>query len=76
MVQPVRGIRVAPPLIRFAVRRILLGLIAVWFAASVTFLLVHVTPGGPATALIGDYGAPGHLEELTRAYGLDKPLPS
>jgi peptide/nickel transport system permease protein len=67
---------VAPPLIRFAFRRILLGLIAVWFAASVTFLLVHVTPGGPATALIGDYGAPGHLEELTRAYGLDKPLPS
>jgi peptide/nickel transport system permease protein len=67
---------VAPPLIRFAIRRTLLGLIAVWFAASLTFVLVHAAPGGPAAALGGDHGAAGHLEEVTRAYGLDRPLPA
>jgi len=67
---------VAPPLIRFALRRILLGLIAVWFAASLAFVLVHSAPGGPAAALGGDYGAPGQLEEVTRAYGLDRALPA
>ena len=66
----------APPLIRFALRRILLGLIAVWFAASLAFVLVHSAPGGPAAALGGDYGAPGQLEEVTRAYGLDRALPA
>jgi peptide/nickel transport system permease protein len=56
-------------------RRVLSGLLAVWFAASLGFLLVHLAPGGPAVALAGEHGAPGHLEEVTRAYGLDRPLP-
>ncbi len=63
-------------MIRFALRRILLGLISVWFAASLSFVLVHAAPGGPAAVLGGDYGAPGQVEELTRAHGLDKPLPT
>ena len=65
----------APSLIRYLLRRIVLGVVAVWLAATVAFVLVHAAPGGPAAALGGDFGAPGHLEEVTRAYGLDRPLP-
>ncbi len=66
----------AASLTGYAVRRVLLGLAAVWFAASLAFVLVHAAPGGPAVALGGEHGAPGHLEEVTRAWGLDRPLPA
>ena len=66
----------ASSLTRFLLRRIILGAVAVWLAATVAFLLVHAAPGGPAVALVGDFGAPGHVEEITRAYGLDRPLPA
>lgn len=58
----------------FALRRLASGLVTVWFAASLAFVLGHLSPGGPAVALGGEYGAPGHLEEVTRAYGLDRPM--
>lgn len=46
---------------------------AVWLAASIAFLLIHLAPGGPAVALGGESGAPGYLEEVARLYGLDRP---
>ncbi|MFZ5782663.1 MAG: ABC transporter permease [Pseudomonadota bacterium] len=48
---------------------------AVWLAASIAFVLIHLAPGGPAIALGGESGAPGYLEEVERLYGLDRPLP-
>lgn len=66
----------APALTRYLLRRFGLGLVAVWLAATVAFVLVHAAPGGPAAVLAGDFGAPGHLEEINRAYGLDRPLPA
>lgn len=59
----------------FLLRRLAFAAIAVWVAASVTFLLAHLAPGGPVVALGGEHGAPGQLEEVTRSYGLDRPLP-
>lgn len=64
-----------PRLPTLALRRLAFGLAAVWFAASLGFVLVHAAPGGPAVALVGEHGAPGQIEEVTRAYGLDRPLP-
>lgn len=61
-------------LLALALRRLAFGLAAVWFAASLGFVLVHAAPGGPAVALAGEYGAPGQIEEVTRAFGLDRPL--
>ncbi len=69
------GLVIRRALLGLVLRRALLGAVAVWFAASLGFLLVHLAPGGPAVALGGEHGAPGHLEEVTRAYGLDRPLP-
>ena len=69
------GLVLRRALLGAVLRRALLGAVAVWFAASLGFVLVHLAPGGPAVALGGEHGAPGHLEEVTRAYGLDRPLP-
>ena len=65
----------ASPLIRFAARRALFGLVAVWFAATLAFVLVHGAPGDPVAALGGEHGAAGLRDEVARAYGLDQPLP-
>lgn len=51
------------------------GLATLWLAATLTFLLIHLAPGGPAIALGGESGAPGYIEEVTRIYKLDRPLP-
>lgn len=62
-------------MIRYVVGRIVVGLAAVWLAATLAFVLVHVAPGSPAMALGGEHGAPGQVEEVERAFGLDRPLP-
>ncbi|PTM46630.1 ABC transporter permease [Phreatobacter oligotrophus] len=62
-------------MIRYAVGRLLLGVVAVWVAATLAFLLAHLAPGGPAIGLGGENGAPGHIEAVNRALGLDRPLP-
>lgn len=65
----------AAPVIGFAAGRVLFGLVAVWFAASLVFLLAAFAPGDPATAMAGDFGAAGLSRDVTRSLGLDRPLP-
>ena len=62
-------------MIRYAAGRVLFGVVAVWVAATLAFLLAHLAPGGPAIGLGGENGAPGHIEAVNRALGLDRPLP-
>lgn len=61
-------------MIRRCFGHLLTGLLAMWLAASLAFVLAQAAPGGPAVALAGEHGAAGHLEEVTRAYGLDRPI--
>lgn len=65
-----------PPLLVFIGRRLLRGVVTLWFAVTVTFLLLRLLPGDPVTAL-----ASTNMDEVTRAdllqrYGLDDPLPT
>ena len=58
----------------FVLRRFGRGLITIWFAVTVTFLLLRLLPGDPALAV-----ASPNMTEDTRAalltqYGLDQPL--
>ena len=39
-----------------------------------TFLLIHIVPGGPAQALGGEKATPAQIEHLTHVLGLDRPL--
>jgi len=38
-----------------------------------TFILINVAPGDPATLLAGEAASPQYLETVRRTYGLDKP---
>lgn len=58
----------------FVLRRLGRGLLTVWFAVTVTFLLLRLLPGDPALAV----SSPTQTEEaralLLTQYGLDRPL--
>jgi peptide/nickel transport system permease protein len=41
----------------------------------VTFLLVHLLPGDPAVAVLGDRATPKLVAQLNHEWGLDRPLP-
>ncbi|ADU50801.1 binding-protein-dependent transport systems inner membrane component [Thermaerobacter marianensis DSM 12885] len=60
---------------RFAVRRLLQGLVVLWVITVVTFLLVNVAPGGPGAVLRMETTAE-QREALIRQLGLDQPLPA
>lgn len=43
----------------------------------VNFLVIHLAPGDPIYALVGDYPAPeAYVRQLRAEFGLDKPLPT
>ena len=59
-------------MLKYAAKRIVLGLITVWFIASATFFGMHAVPGDPLT---GDKAlTPQIRANLEAKYGLDKPL--
>lgn len=61
-------------MLRFVVRRLLL-LIPILLGVSVlVFIWVHLLPGGPAQALLGERTTPQAVAALDRQFGLDKPL--
>src|SRR6476469_3876939 len=40
-----------------------------------TFLLVHLVPGDPASTVLGNHATPQLVAELHRKWGLDRSLP-
>ncbi|MFM7121665.1 MAG: ABC transporter permease [Gammaproteobacteria bacterium] len=57
---------------RYAFRRIVQGVITVWFIATATFLAMHAVPGDP---LMADKAVPADIRaNLEAKYGLDQPL--
>ncbi|WP_321170898.1 nickel ABC transporter permease [Halorarum halobium] len=59
---------------RYAIKRFF-HLIPVLFGVSViTFLFIHLAPGGPAYAIYGAEATPERVAQLRAQYGLDEPL--
>lgn len=58
----------------YLVRRVLHAVVVLWLVSVITFLLIHLTPGGPAVLSGMDYTAE-QREQIRRAFGLDRPLP-
>ena len=55
--------------------RRLLALIPVALGvATITFALIHLVPGDPVVAMLGDSAAPADIEGLRHELGLDRPL--
>lgn len=65
---------------REIVRRTIHGILVVWAAYTLTFLLLYVLPGDPVTTMLSGTGqveaTPEQVAELRAAYGLDGSLPS
>lgn len=54
----------------------LLGAVPMLFgAATIVFLILHLAPGGPARARLGEKASPQAIANLERRMGWDKPLP-
>ena len=58
----------------YVLRRLLLAIPVMLGVATLVFSLIHLVPGDPAQAMLGDGAAPKDVEELRKALGLDQPL--
>lgn len=60
-------------MLTYIAKRLLSGVITIWFIATVTFIGMHMVPGDP---LLNDKAVTPEIRaNLERAYGLDKPVP-
>ena len=63
-------------MVRFLLRRLLLTIPVLLGVATLVFSLIHLVPGDPAQAMLGDGASPRDIAELRTNLGLDRPLPS
>ena len=61
-------------MLRYLVRRILLTIPVLLGVATLVFSLIHLVPGDPAQAMLGDGASPQDVAELRTSLGLDRPL--
>ena len=61
---------------RFLLQRLLLFLPTLFGAVTLVFLLIHVVPGDPVEAMLGETASSADKEALRRELGLDQPLRS
>src|SRR5258706_8270147 len=59
---------------RFLVRRLLLTIPVLLGVATVVFALIHLVPGDPVQAMLGDSATPEGMAQLRGKLGLDRPL--
>jgi peptide/nickel transport system permease protein len=59
---------------RFLIRRLLLTAPVLFGVATLVFLLIHMVPGDPVQAMLGDSASPQDVAELRGRLGLDRPL--
>jgi ABC-type dipeptide/oligopeptide/nickel transport system permease component len=60
--------------VRFLARRLPLTVPVLLGVATLVFSLIHLIPGDPAQAMLGEAATPQDVEELRRRLGLDRPL--
>jgi ABC-type dipeptide/oligopeptide/nickel transport system permease component len=59
---------------RFIARRLVLTVPVLLGVATLVFALIHLVPGDPAAAMLGESAAPADLADLRSRLGLDRPL--
>jgi oligopeptide transport system permease protein len=61
---------------QYLIGRIVQSVITLFFITLITFMLMHLVPGGPFSALAGERVlSPQFIKSQNATYGLDKPLP-
>ena len=61
-------------MLRFLARRLLLAIPVLLGVATLVFALLHLVPGDPVQAMLGDAASPQSVAELRGRLGLDRPL--
>jgi ABC-type dipeptide/oligopeptide/nickel transport system permease component len=61
-------------MIRHVLARLAYMLPVLWLVVSVVFLLIHLVPGDPIQAMLGEGAAGADIQAARHAYGLDVPL--
>jgi peptide/nickel transport system permease protein len=61
-------------MIRFLARRFVLTIPVLLGVATLVFSLIHLIPGDPAQAMLGEAASPQDIAELRERLGLDRPL--
>jgi len=61
-------------MIRLLASRLVYTLPVLWLVVSVVFLLIHLVPGDPIQAMLGEGAASADIEAARHAYGLDQPI--
>lgn len=59
---------------QFVARRLLQTIPTLFLITVVSFVLLHVAPGGPAEIMLGDRATPALVKQINHSLGLDKPL--
>jgi ABC-type dipeptide/oligopeptide/nickel transport system permease component len=59
---------------RYLLRRLLLTVPVLLGVATLVFALIHLVPGDPAQAMLGESASPDEVARLRTNLGLDKPL--
>ena len=60
--------------LHYLVRRIVLAVPVLLGVATLVFSLIHLVPGDPAQAMLGEGASPRDVAELRKTLGLDRPL--
>jgi ABC-type dipeptide/oligopeptide/nickel transport system permease component len=60
--------------LRYLFRRVLLAIPVLIGVATLVISLIHLVPGDPAQAMMGDGASPQDIAELRKTLGLDQPL--
>lgn len=61
-------------MIRLLGSRLVYTLPVLWLVVSVVFLLIHLVPGDPIEAMLGEGSASADVQAARHAYGLDLPI--
>ena len=61
-------------MVRYLIRRILLTIPVILGVATLVFSLIHLVPGDPAQAMLGDGASAADVADLRTRLGLDRPL--
>ena len=59
---------------RFLVRRLLESIPVIFGVSILAFSIIHLIPGDPATAMLGERASPESVEAIRERMGLNKPL--
>ncbi|MEM0007868.1 MAG: ABC transporter permease [Candidatus Bathyarchaeia archaeon] len=61
-------------LLRYTMKRILIGIPVIFLVSLFIFLLMQMLPGDPIKLIASERATPERIEELRRSWGLDQPI--